>query len=74
MRVTLTVKLAEVVEGVDLSECEEGEIVELLDSEARLLIAGGWAEPVSAEERISSGGARRSDIAADRAVTSLRRS
>ena len=50
--VRLTLKLAEVVDGVDLSHCTEGDVVELSDSDARLLIIEGWAEPVAGEERV----------------------
>jgi hypothetical protein len=65
MRVRLLVKLAERVEGIDLSPYSEGDLVELKDPDARLLIAGGWAECVK-EQRVSSFGGWRSDIAADR--------
>ena len=65
MRVRLTVKLAEVVEGVDLSAFSEGDLIELSKEDARLLIAGGWAERVR-EQRLSSLTERRSAIAADK--------
>lgn len=57
MLVRLTAKLAEVVDGIDLSACREGDIVELSDPDAGLLIAEGWAERVeepteSAEPRV----------------------
>lgn len=42
--VRLTRKLAAVVDGIDLSRCQVGDVIELTDHEARLLIAEGWAE------------------------------
>jgi hypothetical protein len=66
MRVRLTVKLAEMVEGVDLSHCAEGDVVELSEDDATLLIRGGWAERVAGEERIACIPRHRRDIAADR--------
>jgi hypothetical protein len=53
MRVRLTVKLADVVDGIDLSEYAEGNVLELSESEARLLIAEKWAEPVRDSEEIT---------------------
>ena len=46
MRVRLTAKLAEVVNGVDLSHYREGDVVELPERECRMLIAEHWAEMV----------------------------
>lgn len=47
MRVRLTRKLAECLDGVDVSRFHIGEIVELPDAEAAVLIAERWAEPAS---------------------------
>jgi hypothetical protein len=47
MRVRLTRKLAECVDGVDLSENREGDILTLSAREAELLIAEGWAVRVT---------------------------
>jgi hypothetical protein len=66
MYVRLTVKLAEVVEGVDLSNHNEGDVFELADHDAGLLIRGGWAERIEDEERVNAGPVWRSSIAADR--------
>lgn len=44
--VRLTHKFAEMIDGVDLSPYAVGDIVTLSLSQARLLIAEGWAEPV----------------------------
>lgn len=65
MFVRLTVKLAEVLEGVDLSAATEGDVIELPDREANLLLLGGWAERVAAEERVSVEPAQPLAIAAD---------
>ena len=43
MKVTLTRKLARVLNGIDLTACHEGEVIEIRDRDARLLIAEGWA-------------------------------
>ena len=43
MELRLTRKLAEVIDGVDLTGRSVGDIVKLPASEARLLIAEGWA-------------------------------
>lgn len=66
MRVRLTTKLAEVVEGVDLSAHAEGDVIDLKDGDATLLIRGGWAERVFNEERVTHLPAWRPAIAADR--------
>ena len=43
MELRLTRKLAEVIDGVDLTGRTVGDILKLPASEARLLIAEGWA-------------------------------
>jgi hypothetical protein len=43
MRVRLTRKLAEHIDGVDLTQHRVGDYLELPPSEARLLIAEAWA-------------------------------
>ena len=45
-RIRLTRKLAAVVNGVDLSARKVGDIIELSDALARMMIAERWAEPV----------------------------
>ena len=56
MQVRLTAKLAEVVNDIDLSAFDEGDIIELSERDARLLIAERWAEPVSPSEEVASAG------------------
>ena len=45
MRVRLTRKLAECVDGVDLSAHRVGDVMDVSPTEARLLIAEQWAVP-----------------------------
>src|SRR4051812_26043934 len=45
-RVRLTKKLASILDGVDVSMLNVGEILELPDSSAALLVAEKWAEPI----------------------------
>lgn len=47
IRVRLTKKLASILDGVDVSMLAVGEILELPDSSAALLIAEKWAEPIA---------------------------
>jgi hypothetical protein len=47
IRVRLTKKLASILDGVDVSMLNVGEILELPDSSAALLIAEKWAEAVA---------------------------
>jgi hypothetical protein len=49
--VRLTRKYADVIDGVDISDCEVGERLPLPPRDARVLIAEGWAEPAPARER-----------------------
>ena len=65
MYVRLTSKLAEKMEGVDLSRYAEGEVVDLSEADALLLITGGWAERVAQEERVDRTPAWRAATAAD---------
>lgn len=65
MYVRLKSKLAEMMEGVDLSAYAEGDVFQLDERDATLLIKGGWAVRVD-DERVSVNPARRPAIAADR--------
>jgi hypothetical protein len=49
MQVRLTRKLAQCIDGVDLTGCEVGEILNLPVHDAHLLIAEDWAEVYIAE-------------------------
>jgi hypothetical protein len=70
MLVRLTVKLADLVNGIDLSRCAEGDVIDLSDRDARILIEEGWAEEAPQETRATSTPVQRSAVAAD---TPLRR-
>lgn len=48
MRVRLTRKLAERIDGIDLSGRSVGDVLDLPDREALCLIAEGWALPLDA--------------------------
>ena len=48
MRVRLTRKLAERIDGVDLSRSRTGDILDLSPQEAGLLVSEQWAVPVAA--------------------------
>ena len=45
MRVWLTRKFADQIDGVNLQGCEVGDVLDLPHSEARLLLAEEWALP-----------------------------
>lgn len=45
MQVRLTRKLANLIDGIDLSRRNVGDIIDVPEREARILIAEGWAEP-----------------------------
>jgi hypothetical protein len=59
MLVRLTQKLAERIDGVDLSGHSAGQIIELPVHQAALLIAEGWAAP--ARRELSRARSRRPD-------------
>lgn len=63
MRVRLTRKLAECIDGVDLSRSRTGDILELSPREARLLLSEQWAVAVN-----GSSETRRATVAVARAV------
>ena len=46
IRVRLTRKLAECLNGIDVSTCRVGDVLELPEAAARMLIAEGWADTV----------------------------
>jgi len=45
MKIRLTRKFADRLDGIDLSEARAGEQIEVTEHEAELLIAEGWAVP-----------------------------
>jgi hypothetical protein len=46
-KVRLTRKLAQMINGIDLSSVDTGDQLELSPREAEILIAEGWAAPVA---------------------------
>src|SRR5687768_6964262 len=54
MLVRLNVKLAEGGNGVDLSLCAEGDLIEVPERDGTMLIMEGWAEPAGKDEVASS--------------------
>ena len=44
MKVRLTRKFADLINGIDLSKAHTGETLDLSEREAELLMAEGWAE------------------------------
>jgi hypothetical protein len=65
MKVRLTKKLAECIDGVELSNHRVGDILDLPPTDARLLLAEEWAVPYSRTRKEPSSGrspaSRRSD-------------
>ena len=52
VRVRLTRKFAQVINGIDLTGVAAGEQIDLTPREAELLVAEGWATPIdSADDR-----------------------
>ena len=46
LRLRLTKKFADMIDGVDLRAFMVGQTIRVMPAEARLLIAEGWAEPL----------------------------
>jgi hypothetical protein len=75
MQVRLTRKLAEIIDGIDLSRSRVGDLIDLSQHDAEVLVAEGWA--TSADSRCYvSGGCRICDAPPtqlDRTLGHLRR-
>ena len=68
MLVRLTKKLAEVVDGIDISHYAEGDVIDLPEPHARMLVAEGWGELVPQTQLPTVSPARRPNtraVAAD---------
>jgi hypothetical protein len=50
MRVRLTRKFADLINGIDLSKAHTGETLDLSTRDAEMLLAEGWAEFAGAEQ------------------------
>lgn len=55
MRIRLTRKLAPCLDGIDVSAYRDGDLVDLPDAQAELLVAERWAECVSSESDEGAG-------------------
>ena len=55
MRVRLTRKLAEAIDGIDLSRRRVGDLVELPQHDAEMLVAEGWATPADSQAHMTAG-------------------
>ena len=53
MLVRLRIKLAEMVNGVDLSHCVEGDVIDVSAQDGAMLIAEKWAEPADSSDVVS---------------------
>ena len=74
MLVRLKVKLAEMVNGLDLSHCVEGDVIDVGNRDGEMLIAERWAEPASAEEMVTCTPKRvEREVAADEGMPGWRK-
>jgi hypothetical protein len=69
MKIRLTRKLADYLDGIDVSQLREGDVVALPRREAELLIAEKWAAPLG---RSSANERRAISTRPDRAVAAER--
>ena len=53
LRIRLTKKLAAALNGIDISAVRVGDVIDLPDWAARMIVAEGWAEPEAAPARAS---------------------
>ena len=65
MRIRLTRKFALALNGVDLSQLAVGDVVDLPERSANILIAEGWAEPLERQPDRPSLGSPFGTLAAD---------
>jgi hypothetical protein len=49
--IRLIKKLASIINGIDLSSFQVGDVIRVPESTAAMLIREGWAEPVSSDTR-----------------------
>ena len=68
MWIRLTRKLADAIDGIDLSSHGVGDIVNLSPREAQLLVAEGWGVRTVAHANRHRSAARPKALAADRAT------
>jgi hypothetical protein len=61
MKVVLTRKHADRIDGIDLSEYEVGDVLELPQADAKAILAEGWALPDRRNSTLSTGPRRRAN-------------
>jgi hypothetical protein len=59
MKIRVTKRLANVLDGVDVSHIQEGDTVDVTSRDAEALIREGWAAPVEAGDRAADQSKRR---------------
>jgi hypothetical protein len=52
LKIRLTKRFAEVLNGVDLSRCQLGDVLDVSPKDAGILLAEGWAQPVADAEML----------------------
>jgi hypothetical protein len=73
MRIRLTRKFAELIDGIDLSRRSVGDVIDLPIREARILMAEGWAAPADEPRRAVHPTRAPLDTVADRSRRTGRR-
>jgi hypothetical protein len=68
MEILLTRKFANCLDGIDLSDCQVGDVIEVPEPHANLLIAEGWALPVSRHAARTKKGERSAPLPRARAA------
>jgi hypothetical protein len=53
MKIRLTKRFARLLDGIDVSRAKAGEVLDLSERDAALLILEGWAAPVDADGELA---------------------
>jgi hypothetical protein len=71
MLVRIKVKLADVLDGIDLSHSAEGDVINVAERDGAILIAEGWAEAAAGDEMVTCAPVQTErEVAADDGVPS----
>ena len=62
MKVRLVRKLADCLDGIDVTDYEVGDLLDLSPAEAILLVAEGWAAPEDSDGAKGRGGSRADEL------------
>jgi hypothetical protein len=73
MLIRLVRKLADNLDGIDVSGHQEGDVLDLPAGRAALLIAEQWAVPVRGRERRAASTIKESSLAADHCARRTRK-